>query len=65
MSFQTRDFSPKGCWFGQLLSVNTVFGATDDMCSESLQYSMLTQLTTKSILPYVLLGGEAWHACDP
>lgn len=46
VSFQTGEFSPEGCCLGQCLSVNTILHATDDMFSESPQYSTLIQLTT-------------------
>lgn len=61
VSFQTRDFSLEGCWFGQCLSVNTIFSATDDMWSESPKHSAPTCLIIKIVLLYVLIcgGGSA------
>lgn len=62
VSFQADEFSPEGYCFGQCLSGNTIFHATDDMFSESPQHSTLTQLTTKSTALYILICGEGPQA---
>lgn len=66
VSFQTSDFCPEGCWFGQCLSV-TQFLVPQMTCSPT--YSTLSRLTTKAIALYNLIYREdtthSWPLLSP